>query len=477
MPGSRPHILILMTDQQRADCMSAVGHPLLRTPNMDRLAAEGTLFTDACTVSPLCMPARASFLSGRWVHNHFMWANDGHLAAGDESLFRRLRDNGYRTCHVGKSHYYNHDERHLAEWIPYMRCRGFDDVHETTGPWATLTTDSCMADHWAKLGLLESFRQDYRDRRRIRREQGLDIARPSPLPVEEFSDSFIGRRAVEYIAGYDDKRPMALFVGFGGPHEPFDAPGEYATMFRPADAPAPIQATEPGEWAPDHAAQWQRHGRRTAMKEDDFRAVRANYYGKIALVDRWFGEILAACERKGMLEDMLIVFWSDHGDMLGDHGLMYKSRFFETSLRIPLIVRLPGCRRPRQCSSALAQTVDIMPTVLAAVGIEPPATCQGLSLMPLLENPSAPLRDAAFIEVAAGNGNRISMVRTMRHKYEVDQDGRGLSLYDLEADPEERNNLLGHPDSIGTECEMRERLLRFHCTEQLTMPKDFWREC
>ena len=128
-----PHILILMTDQQRADCLGCAGHPLLQTPNMDRIAAGGVRFENAITTSPICMPARASFVSGLYCHNHGMWTNRGQLPAADETFFHHLQNAGYHTAYVGKSHYYGpHPGEHLRDYEGYMHARGIDHVHETS---------------------------------------------------------------------------------------------------------------------------------------------------------------------------------------------------------------------------------------------------------------------------------------------------------------------------------------------------------
>lgn len=452
--SERPNILILMTDQQRADCLGCAGHPQILTPNMDRIAAEGVHFTHACTASPLCMPARASFISGLHVHTHGMWANRGELAPEAESLFRRLQQCGYSTGHIGKSHYYGHGGFHMREREPYMRARGFDYVHETTGPWATVTTDSYMTDQWQAKGLLDAFREDYGKRREAREQVSVW---PSPLPTEDFPDSYVGRQAVRFIGEYDRDQPFALFVGFGGPHEPWDAPGEYAAMYDAARTPPPIEPAEPGPWVPEHAAAWQRSGRVGTMAPDDVRRLRASYYGKISLVDHWFGRILATCEKKGLMDDLLVVFWSDHGEMAGDHQLLHKSRFFESALRVPLMFRWPGRIPAGRTSHTLAQTTDIMPTLLEAVGTEVPQTCQGTSLWPALREPSAKVRDAALSEVER-SGRRNTMIRTERYKYAVHDDAEGYMLYDLAEDPTERSNLIGHPDMGEVERELRAHL-------------------
>lgn len=455
MSRQHPPILILMTDQQRADTMGCAGHPVIQTPNMDRLATEGMRFTNACTVSPVCMPARASFINGLYPHNHGMWSNYGQMPAEDETFFHHLQAVGYFTAHVGKSHYYVHRGQHLREHEDYMHARGLSYVHETTGPFATVRTESYMTDHWRELGLLDAFREDYGRRREV----GARAVWPSPLPVEESMDSYIGRKAVEFIETYDGDQPVCLFVGFGGPHNPWDAPGEYATMYDPADCPPPIPPEDPGEWVPPRAAERMRRGRVTELTEADFRALRANYYGKITLIDQWFGEILSAFEQKGWLDDALIVFWSDHGEMAGDHGRLHKSVFYASSLNVPLIVRWPGHIQGGRTSDALTENIDVYPTLLEAVGAEPSTRCFGRSLWPVLSDPSVSHRDAVFSEI--GKDERFTMIRTDRYKYALDNTGEGYLLYNMVEDPQEQRNLIGHPGMEEVEEKLRDRILRF----------------
>ncbi|HVN34923.1 MAG TPA: sulfatase-like hydrolase/transferase, partial [Casimicrobiaceae bacterium] len=232
----RPHILIIMTDQQRADCLSCAAHPQLRTPNIDRLANEGMRFAQATTASPICMSARASFASGRYPHNHGIWANRGELPAADETFFQLLQRAGFYTAQVGKTHFYDHrlglDMRGRE---PYLHARGLEYVRETPGPIAACGTRSYLTDEWMRKGLFNAFVSDYR----ARTQSSDGGVWPSPLPVEDHLDSYIGREAVEFIDKYHDPRPMCLWVGFAGPHEPWDAPGRYATMYKPLDTPKP----------------------------------------------------------------------------------------------------------------------------------------------------------------------------------------------------------------------------------------------
>ncbi|MCF7838890.1 MAG: sulfatase-like hydrolase/transferase [Candidatus Marinimicrobia bacterium] len=436
---SKPNILILMTDQQRHDCLSCAGHPLISTPNMDRLARQGMRFTQATTSSPVCMPARNSFITGLYPHSHGMWNNSGEVAAGQLNLFHLLKNAGYSTAYIGKSHYYAHEgvTRHLRDREPYMHRLGIDYVHETTGPYATLHTRSCLTEAWAQKGdHFERFERDYRERAKAR---GI-LARPSPLPVEDFPDSYVGRKAIEFVDSYDQDRPVCLFVGFGGPHDPWDAPGEYASMYDPSATPAAIPAAEHlGALPTTIRDKWDLQSR-PDLTPEVIAAIRANYYGKISLIDRWCGDILLATERNGWNDNLLVVFWSDHGEMLGDHGRIQKCTFHESSVRVPLILSWPGTIPQASCCDALVELVDLLPTVANLLEIPSSAPCEGQSLVSLFSRPQAQLRDNQLSEIEWG-GSRNRMLRGHRFKYAEDSDGTAYMLYDLENDPKELRNL------------------------------------
>jgi choline-sulfatase len=396
-----------------------------------------------------------------------MWTNVGRLPANDETFFHHLQDSGYHVAHVGKSHYYAHSGQHMRDCEDYMHARGIDYVHETTGPWATVTTDSYMTDRWREKGLLQAFRDDYLKRR----QHGNRSVWPSPLPVDEFMDSYIGRNAVEFIDSYNEDKPFCLFVGFGGPHEPWDAPGEYATMYTPDDTPPHIPPSEPGTCVTEHGAQRMRQGRIDDMNEEEIRKIRANYYGKISLIDSWFGRIFDALRSRGCWKDTLVVFWSDHGEMAGDHLRLHKSVFYDSSVHVPLIIRWPGRISGGATSDALVQNIDVYPTLLEAVGAEPSERCFGKSLWPVLREPNAKHREAAFSEISS-RGYHSTMVCTDQYKYAMDHTGEGYMLYDVAEDPREQNNLIGHADFQEIEREYRDRILRFLVDTQCRMSRE-----
>ena len=454
--AERPHILILMTDQQRGDCLSCAGHPVVGTPNMDRIAAEGVRFANATTTCPVCMPARSTVLSGLYCHNHGQWGNYGHLPQDVDTYLRHVKRVGYHTCQVGKSHLYSHEAgEHLRQHEPFMHALGFDDVLETTGPWATTKTDSIMTDHWREIGCLETFRDDYEKRRQA---GSPNATWPSPMPPGETLDDFIGRTAVEYVRGYERDEPLLLFVGFGGPHEPWDPPATWADRYDPSQMPPAEPACEPGPWVPDTAAEAQRAWQsQFAMTPEQVGLVRARYYAKISHIDDWFGRILTAFKERDWLENTAIIFWSDHGEMLGDKNRLFKSIFYEQAVRVPLIVRRPAEPHAGSVAEGLADLADVFPTVLDLAGCEPKENAFGSSLVPVCGEPSLRVHDAVFSEIGT-----TSMIRDVQYKMVLDREGNVLMLHDLAADPGEHENLAGKPDLAEVETRLRDRLLRWH---------------
>jgi len=454
-----PNVLILMTDQQRHDYLGCAGNAWLHTPNMDRLAREGVRFTRAYTTSPLCMPARASFVSGQYLHNHHLATNAGMLPAESDTFMRRLQQAGYHTAFVGKGHFYGHGGgTDLRHWETYVRSRGFDDVHETTGPLSTLGTESYLTAFWLERGLLDAFRDDYRRRRAF---PGV-ATWPSPLALEDQLDSYIGQQSVAWLEHYTGEQPFLLWAAFGAPHPPFDAPAEYASMYDEAEIPAAAPPADIPAWAPRHVATFLSHSR--AYDPAVLRAARAQYARKISLVDYWFGRLLAVLERRGMLEDTCILFFSDHGDMLGEQGRMGKGCFFEPAVRIPLILRYPALLPQGRTIEAPVELIDCFPTLLDIGGAEPSGSAFGRSLVPVASGATTEHRSPIFSEL-----NRHVMVFDGRHKYTVDGQAGGYMLYALQADPGERRNLIGHPDVAALERQLREQLLEWLVRTQVVL--------
>jgi arylsulfatase len=458
----KPHVVIMLAEQHRGDALSCAGHSIVKTPSLDRLAAGGARFSNAYTTSPVCMPARSSLQSGLYPHNLGQWANHDRLEPRFDNMANVLSGLGYHTAYLGKSHLYvQRVGGHMREHEPFMHELGWKDVRETTGPGGTVETESIVTDRWKELGVLETHREDYHKRK----EGGTYRSTwPSPLPEGEHLDDFIGRMAVEYIEKYDRDEPLLAVVGFGAVHEPWDPPEKWAAMYDPADMDEPAPRTNPGEWVPEKAAE---HHRTLQAGRDDIGPeqvanLRAAYYAKVSHMDHWVGRITDALEARGMLEDTLVVYLADHGEMLGDKGRVSKSVYYEPAVRVPLIVRYPRAGGAGQVCDRPTSIVDVFPTLVDAAGGDAEHAGFGRFLLPLLEDPAADHHDAVF-----GEYRTRTMIRDRRYKMVVDDTGTVLKLYDLREDPGEELNLVG---KLGAETEirrLRDRLLTWFLATQV----------
>ena len=432
-----PHVLVVMLDQLRADSLGCAGHPMIRTPAIDGIAAQGLRFTGVHTVSPVCQPSRVSFATGRYPHNHGIWYNRGELPVNYPTYFTALRGAGYTTAVIGKSHLWSHRRvAHLREGEPYLQALGFDTIDEIGGPRGTCATDSGYSDYLRDKGLFELFVSDTSER-----VADTTITRPAPFDEADHMDAYVGRRAVQCVDAFPENRPTCLFVNFPGPHDPWDAPGRYAAMYDPSHSPPPIPIPERPRTLPDHAAAKLDFAPEPGLTAEVVAAIRANYGGKVSFVDDWCRRIFDAYAARGWLDGLLVIITSDDGEMAGDHGRVYKRTFHESAFAgaaHPALAR----RIPHGTRDALVENIDVLPTVLAAIGVPQPPMSLGRSLLPVISNPEAQYRTDLLGEIYYG-GSRNTMLKTARHKYVIDQEGRGDMRYDLDQDPDEQDNLIG----------------------------------
>ena len=265
----KPNIIYIFSDQHRGDTLGSVGHPAVITPNMDKLASEGVNFTRCCTSSPLCMPARASMMTGKYVNEHKVWTNFVEANPNGPSHVRNIREAGYHTALIGKTHLWIHGkgkkERptsvnaedigkngflekmgftkiHTKDKKSILEDWGFTDIYELTGPIASIVVDSPYTDYLKEKGLLRTHRKymiEYFTKWNKGEAKPWEEP-PCPLPTEDHMDSFTGRKTVEWIHNYKDDKPFYLQVLFPGPHDPFDSPAEYRAMYNPEDMPVGI---------------------------------------------------------------------------------------------------------------------------------------------------------------------------------------------------------------------------------------------
>ncbi|MFW9941856.1 MAG: sulfatase [Candidatus Thorarchaeota archaeon] len=468
--AERPNIIYIFSDQHRGDTLGSVGHPSVITPNLDKLASEGINFTRCYTNSPLCMPARASMMTGQYVCEHGVWTNNNEANPLEcPSHVRNIRDEGYHTAAIGKTHLYRHGGRILTwkdtrEKAQVLKDWGFDYIHELTGPLATARHDSPYTDYLKEKGLLKIHR-DYIF------NYAKDWARgtakpweepPCPLPSEAHLDSYTGRTAMEWIQNYNYDKPFYLQILFPGPHDPFDSPQEYRDMYKHEEMPIGIM-----EWPQKPIARnvrmvlhWSGLKGMTPVQKQ---ILRTYYYAKITLIDEYIGKIIKALEEKGLLENTWIIYNSDHGEMLGDHMMSHKIVFYDGALRVPLIIRPPGGVKGWKCQG-LTDHLDITATLINIAGAKVLEGSEGISLVSkVLNGPNDPLaqkgKEVIFSEVYG-----FSMVCNERYKMAIIPDTRrSVELYDLEKDPNELKNLAKDPSFES----VRQELLNKHLSKLL----------
>jgi len=481
----RPNLLLIMCDQLRADALGtdAGGAGYVRTPAIDRIAREGTRFDRCYTNSPVCVPTRLSLATGLYPHNTGMWSNvalrNGKRLPGKGSQdhcldpdwptwMAAVRDAGYATALVGKTHLHPHrgdlrDREHL------MHAYGLDHVDEIGGPRASTRVGSHMTDLWQRKGLWQKYQDDYNERF----SQALPVARPGVIPLEDYADTYVGQQSKRWLEQYGGNRPWMLWASFGGPHEPWDTPEPYASMYDPADMPEPLPA--PG-WLdtipPDSdTADYFRSQHRAYEKQGGLtrplaRALTANYAGNMTLIDDQITDLLAAVEVRGEMDHTVIVLVSDHGEMNGDRGVVHKNNFLEQSARVPLIIRTPEtAQRGRAVSAQPVELIDLGAAFCDWADADWTAHHFARSLAPLVDEPAQRLREVAIVEHAGE-----AMVCDGRYKAIYASTGEPYMLFDLHDDPLESANILSNTSLAATLNQLSAHLRRHLMSTQLQEP-------
>ncbi|MCX6910553.1 MAG: sulfatase-like hydrolase/transferase [Verrucomicrobia bacterium] len=455
---SKPDVLVILTDQWSPRYVSW-DNPQVRTPNLDCIAREGLIF-DACyTPSPICVPARISLITGLYPHNagHSVWGNvlNYHAPPAAAPMFRDIGRAGYTTAQIGKLHWtagasWREEFKTISD---YHRALGLDCVVDVSGPPDSAKDDSPYAQHLKKLGLLDAVAADLHERY-VKDEFE---PRASLVKTEDYHDSFVAGAAVDFIRQQQPDKPFCLVVSFHSPHPPLDAPGEFATMFDPEKLTLPANVPE----------KYLREGR--ALDPAATKRMLANYLGKIALVDLCVGRLVEAMKQRGTWDRALVAFTSDHGEMMGAHGYLTKGRFYEESARVPLVVRWPGQVKTGR-TKALAQMMDVYPTIVEAIGGELSPGRFAKSLLPVATGRADTVRHLAVSEIGKGAPLRM-MARDARYKWWAEETRE--FLFDLESDPLETRNLAKDPAHRETLERMRGEMLLHLRSTQLNLAEGY----
>ena len=448
----RPNILWICTDQQRYDTIGALGNPYVSTPNIDRLVDEGVAFTHAYCQSPICTPSRGSFLTGMYPSAVHVNGNGNEYFPDSPPLVTRLlADAGYDCGLIGKLHLASAHRR--IEPRVNDGYRYWQYSHAPRDDWET--------------------GHDYADWVRSKGHILGELTKSiDGVPAELHQTTWCAEKTIEFMRQERDG-PWLASVNIYDPHPPFNPPKTYRDMFEPADMPGPLfRESDLEQQQKLEAVDFQSKGR--SPEELDIRSpivpqspgtaevalsggrdgktLQAAYYAMIKQIDDVMGRILETLEETGQRERTVIIFTSDHGETLGDHGLIQKGcRFYEGLVRVPLIFSLPGHFEGGLRSDALVGLLDKTPTLLDLAGLEVPDRMQGMSLLPILRGEVSPDHHRDFVRcefydaLDQPDGTFATMYRDRRYKLVMYHGHAHGELYDLETDPEEFENLWDAP--------------------------------
>ena len=446
--ADKPNIVFIFPDQHRGDTMGCAGNPVAKTSNLDKLAAEGIVFGWCSTNSPLCMPARASLISGKYVNEHGVWANNVEADRSGPSHVMNIRNAGYTTAVIGKTHLwvYRRNDGHTRERVPVLNEWGYENSHELRDVIAYTSCECYYSDFLAERNRLQVAREYYRTHAR---GENRGYTRPweTPpclLPSDENLDMYCASKAAEWIQNYSDDKPFYLQVCFPGPHNPFDSPSEYRELYTPEEMPLAIM-DPPVEPVSPQVKRLLNGSRLQNMTECQNRVMRSYYYAKVSHIDHGIGLVMKALEEKGLMDNTWIIYTSDHGEMLGDHRCSHKGVFYEGALNVPLVIRPPAGNHGWQ-ANGLTDHFDVSATMLDIAGARPFENGHGSSLVPkITAGPDAPDaqkgKEVVFSEVYL-----YSMARNEQYKMAVNSLTREpLELYDIVNDPAELRNLVNEP--------------------------------
>lgn len=473
-PG-KPHIVLITADELRKDALGCYGNEAVATPNLDRLAAASWKFERAYTASPWCLPSRCALVTGKLPHNNGAYSNfrECRLDPETPNLMRTLKQGGYRTSVFGKCHFIpvKYSETRSDRTLPYEAHRsyylslGIDELQLQDGKLVSAWYYDDFSKELDAQGMLEAYRAAAWDKAAMK-------VYPYPLPGEWHPDRWVGRKAAEFIAGYDREEPLFTWISFSGPHYPFDAPAEYNAKVNRTKLPERhVKAGELDDPARIHHSSYHGPGRidgagaapDKACKNytgDYWERLTVSYYANIALIDEQIGHILEAV-RERLGDNTVIIFTADHGEMLGHHGIWGKNNCaYEDVWNVPLLVKFPG-EAAQEHAEAKVMLTDLMATCLTAAGLPLPAT-DGVDLKTLLQS------GGRRYVVCEGEG--FAAISDGSVKYiQVDKPEETFTeLIDLSSDPNEFHNALGQERLADKSFELQRALTHMFMRTLLT---------
>lgn len=446
MSEPRPNILFFCTDQQRADLMGCMGHTGIRTPNLDALAARGTLLRSLYVQGTVCMPSRASILTGRYPCMHGVTDNGYDLPESEITMANVFRQAGYHTICVGRTHV----TCSMPHPILPADYHGFSECHHHQCYWSGLDPHGDYLK-WIKQEHSEWY-EEAATPVPVDRDDAI-VASWTKLPQELSMNAWVTNVSLDSVRRHRQERPdqpFLLWAGTWDPHSRFLVPVPWDRMYDPGRIPLPVRRE--GELAdlPPHYAKLAltRWNRSSLPLDDVIRNTLSIYWGTISHLDDQFGRLMRGLEDMGLADNTIVVFTSDHGDCCGDHWVWSKGPYwFDGSLKVPGIISWPG-GLPKGCSTeALTESVDLLPTLCELTGIAAPVACQGQSMASLLRGTTAKHRPDVYAEYHDHNqsGDVMFSIRTDRYRLVHYQNRPYGELYDYDTDPDSLYNRWNDP--------------------------------
>lgn len=453
-----PNILLVTADQFRWDCLGCMGNQVIKTPNLDAIADRGVVFSNAFTPDPICVPARATIMTGNYPQICTgQKTNGGRIRDGQPLLTEVLKAVGYRTYALGKLHFAPYsppDQPRLVHGFEHV------DLHES----------GRMIGQYDPRGEAQGI-EDYFDYlksvgwRGYTRAHGVgnnDVRPcPSPLPAEHYVDHWIADCTITQIDRHSREfsgRPFFMWMSSPKPHSPYDPPRPYDNMYDPREIPAPFGSADDLIDRNPYLDQTRYTHAITTLSPEAWQVIRSYYYGCISFLDAMIGRVVDHLEKKGLLDNTLILFTADHGDLIGDFGSCFKANHLNGSVRIPFIAAGPGVAQGKM-SRALVGLQDILPTFVTFAGADIGQSVQGMDLSPHLEDTNIPVRDLFYSTTRTGVGRQSAMVTDGQWKYIYSEANATEELYDQVNDQGELYNLARAPEQKDRLMAMR-KLLR-----------------
>ncbi|MBN1446147.1 MAG: sulfatase-like hydrolase/transferase [Candidatus Omnitrophica bacterium] len=463
----KKNILFFMTDQFQWNASGYAGHPFVKTPNLDALAAKSVNFTNAFCASPVCVPARISLFSGQYPHKHGQPENLP-VKEGTRMFAETLNDAGYHTAAVGKLHFMP-PPREIKRFKTVRLHDGYDEysayveyLRKEKPEYAPL--DMHAYPKQGKEGVLTG--------KNIitGKEEEAIIFGTSKVPKEYFYTRFISDEAVKFLKNYNETNPFFLFVSFFGPHSPYMVPEPYDELYNPDDMPVPLTVNEKLDSKPKS-----QHFRRNLWgmehtSVEQLKKITALYYAHITLIDEHIGRVVQALKENNLYDDTIIVFSADHGELLGNHGLFYKNHMYDEATHIPLLIHDTATEKPSKREELVSQ-IDIMPTLMDLTGLSIPEWNQGKSFRPAVEGKQYSGREEVFFEIRNSEvDGYISGCRDKEYLFSYEKNSLGNvfegELYDTRKDTAQVNNLYHRREYSEKVSEFKNRLLNWFLETQ-----------